>query len=474
MPTSSWRCAWRSGRPQASSSARPPTSSCREGQLPAPEATAASKPASFPFHRRLLALELPTGDTTSHDAQPLLLTLGLPTIGLAFAITILTTYGPSSLATLKHSSTAKIGALFGGEGAFALVIPLFAGFLSDRISGGTRFGRRMPFVMVGAPLAAAGLVLLTLATNLQFAGVSILLFFVGYYLFYPPYRAIYADLLPKRLLPRAQSSQGIMRGVGTGLALVSGGFLYSIWKPLPFVLAAGMLGVATLPLRPVHRLSRRLPEPPRVERDTGNPVAELLVHNRPLQWFSVANAIWEYSFAGLKFAIVLYITTGLDRSHALASTVMTVVAVAYVIGAPLAGRLAERFGIVRVMEVSALVYGVLLCVAFFPRSIAPMLVLLPIGSIAGSILMTLPQALAFTLAPETNQGAAAGIVDFSRGTGVVLGPVLVGAVISAFSSTLSSTHGYAAMWPMIGVPILLTIPLLRMLRRAEARARSAG
>jgi MFS family permease len=318
--------------------------------------------------------------------------------------------------------------------------------------------------MVGGPLTAAGLVFLPFAPGIQLAGVTILAFFVGYYLYYPPYRALYADLLPKRLLPRAQSHQGIMRGVGTGVALIAGGFLYSLWSPLPFILSAAVLGITTLPLRPVHRLARTLPPPPKDERAAGHPVSELLLHNRPLQLFSVANAIWEYSFAGLKGWIVLYITMGLGHSHKLASAVMTVVAVAYVIGAPLAGRLSERYGIVRVMEVAAAVYGGLLCIAFLPHSIGPMLILLPLGSIAGSVLMTLPQALAFTLAPGTNQGAAAGIVDFSRGIGVVLGPVLVGAGISAFNSSLSSTHGYAIMWPMIGAPILLTIPVLRRLR----------
>jgi MFS family permease len=344
-----------------------------------------------------------------------------------------------------------------------------AGALSDRLPENSRFGRRMPFVMIGAPLAAAGLVLLAFAPSIQAAGITILAFFVGYYFYYPPYRATYADLLPKRLLPRAQSSQGIMRGIGTGVALVAGGFLYSIWTPLPFVLGASALVISSLPLRSVHRLTRTIPARPEVERTAGNPVADLLMRNRPLQIFSIANAIWEYSFAGLKFSIVLYITKGLGRSHSLASTVMTIVAVAYVIGAPLAGRLAERYGIVRVMEVSAAIYGAIMCAGLFARSLTPMLIVLPVGAIAGSILMTLPQALAFTLAPETNQGAAAGIVDFSRGTGVVLGPVLVGAAISAFSTTLSSTHGYAIMWPMIGAPILITIPLLRLLRgRAEA------
>jgi MFS family permease len=390
-----------------------------------------------------------------------LLTLGLPTFGLAFAITILTTYGPTVLLSVAHSP-AKVGFLIGGEGAFALIVPLISGALSDRVAGTGRFGRRLPFVLVGGPLAGAGLILLPFAPNYQLAGLTVLAFFVGYYVYYPPYRAMYADLLPKRLLPRAQSSQAVMRGAGLGVALIAGGLLLSAWTPLPFVLGAAMLGVGTLALRPVVRLQRDAPS--RHDDETGGSTRELFLHNRSMQIFAIANAIWEYSFAGLKVFIVLYITKGLGHSKPVASAMIAIVAVAYVVGAPIAGLLAERWGMVRVMEVSAAAYGAILCFGVLATSLTPMLVVLPLGAVAGSILMTLPQALAFTLAPDSGQGAAAGLVDFSRGVGVVVGPALVGAAISASSSALPATHGYAIMWPMIGAPILISLILLRMLR----------
>lgn len=447
---------------------RPRTWSSRGAPLPGTEATV-SPPNALHISRKLLNLELPTEHTTSQDARPLLLALGLPTFGLAFAITILTTYGPSVLLSLTHSP-AKVGALIGGEGAFALAVPLIAGVLSDRMSGTGRFGPRLPFVIAGAPLAGAGLVLLPFAPDYQLAGLFILAFFIGYYVYYPPYRAIYADLLPKRLLPRAQSSQAIMRGAGLGLALVAGGLLLSAWTPLPFVLGTAVLGVTTLGLKPVIRLQQECPPRPGDEDSDGVNPGELLLHHRALQIFALANAIWEYSFAGLKVFIVLYVTKGLGKSTSMASAFIAVVAVAYVIGAPIASRLSERYGIVRVMEMSALGYGLLLCVGIFPTTVTPMMIVLPFGAIAGSILMTLPQALAFTIAPDDAQGSAAGLVDFSRGVGVVLGPLLVGASVSWSKSWLSATHGYAVMWLMIGAPILTSLALLRLLRRHVASA----
>jgi MFS family permease len=305
-------------------------------------------------------------------------------------------------------------------------------------------------------------VLLPFAPTYQLAGLTVLTFFVGYYLYYPPYRAMFADLLPKRLYARAQSGQAIERGAGLGIALLAGGLLLGLWQPLPFIVGAGVLLLSTLALRPVLQLTP--PEPPPDDSTTDvatTSTRDLLFHNRNMQLFSLANSLWEFSFAGLKTFIVLYVVRGLGRSPGLASAVIAVVAVAYVVGAPVAGKLAERFGIPRVMRWSALVYGVGLCWGVFPTTITPMLAIVPVSAIAGAILMTLPQALAFTLAPDSSQGAAAGLVDFSRGIGLVLGPVAVGAAVGASSSFLSSTEGYAIMWPTIGIPILLSLVILR-------------
>jgi MFS family permease len=432
-------------------------------------ASQASEAMSFvpPPPRGRFRLELPDDDSSASEVRPLLLVLGLPTFGLAFAITVLTTYGPSVLLSLTHSP-ARVGALIGGEGAFALVVPLISGALSDRLKATTPAGRRMPFVIVGAPLAAGGLVLLPFAPNLQFAGVTILMFFVGYYLYYPPYRAIYADLLPRRLFARAQSAQAVQRGAGLGIALITGGLLLSVWTPLPFVLGAAALGLATLTLKPVLRLQKNCAgEEVEDEQGTETSTRDLFLHNRSMQIFAVANMLWEFSLAGLKTFIVLYIVHGLHKSTSIASAFIAIVAVAYIVGAPVASRLADRYGIVPVMTWSAAVYGVALCLGVIPTTVTPMLIDLPIGALAGAMLMTLPQALAFTLAPGTTQGAAAGLVDFSRGVGVVLGPVLVGAAVAASSSVLSSTAGYAIMWPTIGIPVLLSLFILHRLPTAS-------
>jgi MFS family permease len=412
-------------------------------------------------HGQRWDLHLPREGEPPAEVRPLLALLGLPTFGLALAISVLTTYGPVILIHLAHSPTL-VGALIGGEGAFALVVPLAAGALSDRLPP-SPLGRRLPFVAVGAPLATAGLVLLPFTPSVALAGAAVLVFFVGYYVYYPPYRALYADLLPRGLYARAQAGQAIARGAGLGVALLAGGLLLGMWDALPFLVGAVVLAATTVALLPVFRLQARCGNATLPYRAAS--LRRLLRDNPKLQLFSVVNALWEFSFAGLKSFIVLYVVRGLGRSPAVASGVIAVVAVAYIVGAPIAGRLADRYGLVRVLRITSVVYGLGLLVGAAPHSLAPLLVGLPPVALAGAIVLTLPQALAFTLAPDGSEGAAAGLQDFSRGVGVVLGPIAVGAAVGVSRPIFGSTHGYAALWPVIGIPVLVAAFLLARLER---------
>jgi len=407
-------------------------------------------------------LHLPREGESTTQIRPLLVLLALPTFGLALAISALTTFGPVILIKLAESPTV-VGALIGGEGALALVVPIAAGTISDRLPP-SPLGRRLPFVLLGAPLAAAALVLLPFSSSIGIAAAAVLVFFVGYYIYYPPYRALYADLLPRRLYARAQAGQAIARGAGLGFALLLGGLLLGLWQPLPFLIAAGILALTTIALLPVFRLQSRcnnatLPYEPASLR-------QILLKSPGLRVFSVVNALWEFSFAGLKSFIVLYVVRGLGLSAAVASAVIAVVAVAYIVGAPLAGWLADRYGLVRVLRLASLVYGVGLLIGALPHTLPPLLIGLPVVALAGAIVLTLPQALAFTLAPVGSEGAAAGLQDFSRGVGVVLGPIAVGVAIGISEPLFTSTHGYASMWPVIGLPVLLAAFLLKPLEAA--------
>jgi Na+/melibiose symporter-like transporter len=96
------------------------------------------------------------------DISRLLRTLSLPTFGLALAVAVLTTYAPVLLGKTTDSGAA-IGLAIGGEGLFALFLPVLVGTISDRTH--SRLGRRLPYAVFAAPLLALPLVLLPFSSS---------------------------------------------------------------------------------------------------------------------------------------------------------------------------------------------------------------------------------------------------------------------------------------------------------------------
>jgi MFS family permease len=391
--------------------------------------------------------------------------LALPTFSLALAMSVLTTYAPLLLGEATSSSSA-IGLAVGGEGLFALFLPVLVGAVSDRTS--SRWGRRLPYAIFAAPLLVLPLVILPFAHSYAQTVALVSLFFVGYFVYYPPYQALFAELVPFSHQGRAQGMQGVMRGLGLGAALVGGGLLIAVWTPLPFVLAGAALVLSTVVL--VRGVRGRAESTPRLvaPAEPGPGVFRLVRERRELRAFVVANALWELSFMGLKTFIVLYVVKGLGESVGTASAVIGVVAGAYVVASAVVGPLADRVGAYRLMRGSLWVYGVGLLVAAGMTSLGPMLVALPFVAIAGAVVMTLPFGLLVRLTPVGAEGAVSGLFGFSRALGAVLGPIAVGVSIDVLGPLFGATQGYGAMWVAIGVPILLSLPLLGALRSTGA------
>jgi len=188
--------------------------------------------------------------------------LGAPTLGLALSITTVTAYLPK-VANEFVSSNVVIGVLVGGEGLIAMALPLVVGSWSDTLQ--TRIGGRLPFVLAGVPVMALALVALGFVSSVGTMAAAVFVFFVAYFTAYEPYRALYPDLVPEEIEGKAQSTQAVWRGIGTGCALALGGVLLAAGQPVPFAAAALALLVAVgiftvVSLKRRDRTRRRRPE----------------------------------------------------------------------------------------------------------------------------------------------------------------------------------------------------------------------
>jgi Na+/melibiose symporter-like transporter len=394
-----------------------------------------------------------------------LLLLATPALGLALAITTVTTYLPVLIADV--SGPAVTGALIGGEGVLALFVPALVGGWSDTVR--TRLGRRLPFVLAGLPLMVVALLVMPLTTALLPLALALLVFYLGYFVVYAPYRAMYPDLVPDEQRGRSQGSQNALREVGLGAALVFGGVLLAVWQGLPFYVSAAVLILITLAF-----VVRVRPAALRAE-DAAHSAVEhtghwrafgLLRESGDIRALLAANACWEGALGALKTFAVLFITKGLGYSSALASATLAVVAVGVVAAALVSGGLADRMGHRKLIFWSAWVYGFGLILPIFVHTPVVIVALIPLAFAAG-VVMTLPYGLLMGMLPEDDHGAGAGAFEASRGVGVVLGPILAGVAVQVLPG-FESTDGYGAMFAVAAAMLFVSIPLTRRIRTPRA------
>jgi MFS family permease len=401
--------------------------------------------------------------------------LGVPTLALALAVTVVTTYLPV-VAKGFVGSTLVIGLIVGIEGVIALWLPLLAGAWSDRLR--TRLGGRLPFLIGASPLVLAGLAAMGAVDSVLTLAGAALIFFVGYFLAYEPYRALYPDAVGDDVAGRAQGTQALWRGTGTGTALLGGGLLLGLGQGVPFLAAAGVYVVAMTAFSAA--LARRgIPDRDREPagegaRGTARRVLQMIRGSGALKAFLVANALWELSLAALKTFVVLYVTQGLGFSRPTAALMIGGVAV-LVLGAALAaGKLADRFGRLAVLQAALPVYGLGLFVPFAFSAHLAVALAVPFVAIGGGVIMALPYAVLMPLMPDGEHGVLTGYYSFSRGLGTWLGPLLAGLSVQALAGTFAATHGYQAVWGVCGLAVLASIVPLRRLRAHVGEDADAG
>lgn len=398
-----------------------------------------------------------------------LLVLALPAFGIALAYTIVSTYVPVLVDTL--SGPAVTGVLIGGEGVLGLLIPVLVGSWSDGLR--TRIGGRLPFVIAGAVLAVAGLVLLPVfAATLVGLALALGLFLVGYFVYFAPYYAMYPDLVRDEIRGRSFGFQGALRSGGLLLGLAGGGVLLSLWQPLPFIVGAVAIVAVTAGL--ALGMWRRLGQGEGAAQTRNNAFATawaFVRYDRSLRNWAIANALWEAAIAALRTFVVLYFVRGLGLSLQLASAALALVGLAAVVAAPVSGKLADRFGARPVMLVALWTFaigvlpGVLTTNTWFIAAIVPI-------AFAAVALLTLPFTVLIGLLPEGGDHAAgASLFSASRGIGVMAGPLLAGFAIEVLAGVpvlaLDDTRGYAAVFLVTSGLLFTSIPVLRRIAIAR-------
>jgi MFS family permease len=162
----------------------------------------------------------------------------------------------TSLVTRGFGLSATVtGFIMTLDNIAAFFIQPIMGPVSDRTR--TRFGRRMPFILIFAPLSAIAFALIPVGALLipeelsgKFADLggpfalmmsAALVMVLCMALWRTPMFALMPDLFPSALRSKANAITNIMSGIGGILAFLIGGMLFGMYEALPFWFGAVMI-----------------------------------------------------------------------------------------------------------------------------------------------------------------------------------------------------------------------------------------
>ncbi len=170
--------------------------------------------------------------------------LGFGFFGLSIIWGTYNAFVPVFLQDKFGISAGWIGFFMTLDNIAALFIQPPVGAWSDNLH--SKIGRRMPFILVGAPISALafGLIPMQAVLPLFVACTSTLILSMA--LWRTPVIALMPDITPSKYRSQANGIINFMGGVGTIIALKAGGSLFKIDQSFPFWLGSGLVIVAAL------------------------------------------------------------------------------------------------------------------------------------------------------------------------------------------------------------------------------------
>lgn len=170
--------------------------------------------------------------------------LGFGFFGVSVIWMVYNAFVPLFLANRFGLTPGIIGIFMTLDNIAALLIQPPVGSWSDRLR--TPVGRRMPFILIGAPVGALafGLIPLAYALPLFVACTSSLLLSMAFWR--TPVIALMPDITPSRYRSQANGVINFMGGVGAIIATLGGSALYKMNQAYPFWLGSALVILSTI------------------------------------------------------------------------------------------------------------------------------------------------------------------------------------------------------------------------------------
>jgi len=361
----------------------------------------------------------------------------------------------------------------------AMVVQPVVGVFSDRAQ--TKFGRRLPFIILGAVLIAAALFVLAAAPYLWLLFVGVLFIQFSSNVLQGPWQALIPDLVPEEQRGTASSLKAVMDIIALIAGGAVGGYFFSRvdqWGQTAVFAAAAspvilfILFVAATAIWAREKPGTSQAEP--AQRSVGEALKNAFYVNfreRPVfgWWFANRILFWG-AFIAVNTFLINYLIDVIGMTQADAQSfygrLKVILGGALIVLALISGWLADRFGRKPVMLAAGLVAFAGALALLFVRNQTLLMIAGGIVGMGVGTFLSASWALATDIVPKEEAARYLGIANIATCIGSGLARLLGGVLIDPINRALgSNSSGYLLLFGLATlfflVSSLVVIPLPR-------------
>jgi MFS family permease len=366
------------------------------------------------------------------------------------------------------TSAALIGLLMGLDNVVGIFVQPWIGSRSDRTR--TRFGRRLPYLLVGAPIAATAFIAIPWTRSLPALVATMLVFAITI----NAYKPISESLVPDFIAPAARSkAYGALKTAASLTIIVSALISLLVVDKHPrfaFVIPAALmvLAVAVVALTIRERDSdgyRQALADDAESAASGTPrhprlravITDLVRDTDRRRLFILLIAFCTAAaWAAMRALLTPYgiDVLGLTRGQAGALTLPG--GIAFLVAAVPLAILSDRYGRQLVMKFGLSLLSASLLLGFAVQTATMTRIAIGLASVGYAAFIINAVVVLWSLASTSTTGAHTGLYAVALAGGSALGPAVVGALVDLTS--WGSLLLYAAVFAAAALALLLCIP----------------
>lgn len=379
-----------------------------------------------------------------------------------FAVSITWSVYNSFMPKLLNNFTqnaALIGFIMTIDNYLALFIQPAVGTYSDNHE--TRFGKRMPFLIIGMPAAAIFLFLIPQYTSLKSLILLLLFMNLSMSIFRAPVIALMPDITPLPLRSKANSIINMMGGIGAVIAYFLGAVLWNKNAAYPFYLSGILVIISLIVLvsninekRDSIKFDKNFESDNKINDDN---TMEEKTDKKSIIFLFAAICFYFIAYQGIEAFFTLYGEKYLGISVGAAVTSFTFISLSFLIFAYPAGLIGTKFG-----KKKTMISGIIgLAAGFFlialTKNILTIRMIFIFCGFCWALININSYPFVVQLAPAAKTGKLTGYYYFVSSVAAIVSPPLLGTLINSLSYRI--VFFYGAVFFLISLFMMLNVKM---------------